>query len=61
MDFKAGDVVVLKSGGPKMTIEKIGPKNSNNEEIVAHCVWFENNQPKEDRFNPATLMLNSEK
>ena len=43
MDFKIGDVVVFKSGGPIMTIEKIGHRNSVNDEVVATCVWFENN------------------
>jgi uncharacterized protein YodC (DUF2158 family) len=61
VEFKMGDVVVLKSGGPKMTIEKIGPRNSNNGEIVANCVWFENNQTKEDKFNLVSLMLAPEK
>jgi uncharacterized protein YodC (DUF2158 family) len=32
-NFKAGDAVMLKSGGPKMTIEVI-------ENGRADCVWF---------------------
>ena len=59
MDFKVGDVVVLKSGGPKMTIEKIAPRNSTNSENVIHCVWFSNvqgdEQLKDGNFVPETL------
>ena len=45
--FKAGDVVQLKSGGPKMTIREIenwdgGPR--------AWCKWFHGNDSKEDVF-----------
>jgi len=47
MDFKVGDVVELKSGGPKMTIEKIAPRNSTDSENVIHCVWFDNYQGNE--------------
>jgi len=59
MDFKVGDVVVLKSGGPKMTIEKIEPSNSNNAESVK-CVWFNHlqdgdEQLKDGKFISETL------
>ena len=33
MDFKVGDVVVLKSGGPKMTIAAVKADR-------AICIWF---------------------
>ena len=33
MDFKVGDVVVLKSGGPKMTIAAL-------KQDRAFCIWF---------------------
>jgi len=57
MNFKAGDIVVLKSGGPKMTIEKIVHKNEPNPEIVAHCIWFENEQVKGDAFSIDIISL----
>jgi uncharacterized protein YodC (DUF2158 family) len=38
--MKPGDVVVLKSGGPKMTIEKIF-KLGNDDYESARCQWFE--------------------
>jgi uncharacterized protein YodC (DUF2158 family) len=40
MGFKEGDVVKLKSGGPKMTIERIDSDQS------ALCIWFDH---KNDR------------
>jgi uncharacterized protein YodC (DUF2158 family) len=59
MDFKVGDIVKLKSGGPKMTIEKFGTVNSNNADGI-HCVWFDNvqgdEQLKSGKFIPETLI-----
>ncbi len=37
-DLKVGDVVQLKSGGPKMTIEQIA--NFSRTYLEAKCVWF---------------------
>ena len=37
-DFKPGDVVQLKSGGPLMTIETI---EEYDEGIKALCLWFD--------------------
>ena len=50
MDFKEGDIVVLKSGGPEMTIENIGPLNFYSKIIGAHCCWFNANDLKRDVF-----------
>lgn len=36
--MKVGDVVVLKSGGPEMTILRI---HSGSAESVAECGWFD--------------------
>lgn len=38
-EFKPGDVVRLKSGGPKMTINSIGKFNYEDYES-ASCDWF---------------------
>ena len=38
--FKAGDVVCLKSGGPDMTIESIQIEEGD-QTISASCVWFD--------------------
>ena len=34
MAFKVGDIVVLKSGGPEMTVKEIDHFNG------IHCQWF---------------------
>lgn len=36
--IKAGDVVVLKSGGPKMTVERVF---DNDKGHMAACAWFD--------------------
>lgn len=42
-EFKPGDVVALKSDGPKMTIDKIG--NAQYEQFQsAWCSWFDDGQ-----------------
>ncbi len=48
MEFKIGDVVQLKSGGPRMTVEVI-------DEGLVDCVWFEKNQAHRNAFNHALL------
>jgi len=48
MEFKPGDVVQLKSGGPPMTVQAISGDN-------ATCVWFE--KTKEHRSVFATVLL----
>jgi uncharacterized protein YodC (DUF2158 family) len=40
-DFETGDLVELKSGGPKMTIEKLGNFFPGGPINGALCVWFE--------------------
>ena len=42
-EFKAGDLVWLKSGGPQMTIESV-------DEPYATCVWFEKNTPIQHQY-----------
>lgn len=58
MSFKPGDLVRLKSGGPLMTVERIG-KDSNTNEDAAWCTWFEkvgNDQiVRRDSFAPVLL------
>lgn len=46
-DFKTGDVVMLKSGGPKMTVSNFIKMNK---EVT--CKWFnKDNQINSDLFN----------
>ena len=46
--LKAGDIVILKSGSPKMTIQNITPCNDGNNS--AYCIWFVNNIKYDCRF-----------
>lgn len=50
--FKVGDVVVLNSGGPKMTIRDVKTKksfsNSSSQETEYEVVWFD--EKKEERY-----------
>lgn len=48
-EFEIGDVVKLKSGGEKMTIEEIDGEG------YVSCVWFEGTQPQRSSFTAATL------
>lgn len=47
--FEVGDVVKLKSGGEKMTIEEI------EDDGYVSCVWFEGSQVQRGTFAAATL------
>jgi uncharacterized protein YodC (DUF2158 family) len=54
MDFKVGDVVRLRSGGPDMTIVGFA-KSFPEEHSVAECRWFENGEKKAGNFPPEAL------
>jgi uncharacterized protein YodC (DUF2158 family) len=57
--LKRGDVVTLKSGGPKMTVQSIGdprPGPSANSKWV-HCIWFEDNVINEYNFDDCVLKI----
>jgi len=46
-EIKKGDRVVLKSGGPLMTVQGVGDYSmSSGIEDGALCVWFDGNNPK---------------
>ena len=56
-EFKKGDTVMLKSGGPIMTIEHLGNYSySGGPEDGAKCVWFEGAKPQDKVFDSAVLM-----
>jgi uncharacterized protein YodC (DUF2158 family) len=59
--FDVGDVVELKSGGPKMTIEGIGEYRSmtNPGETQANCSWFEKNKKLQELFDLKALKKSS--
>jgi uncharacterized protein YodC (DUF2158 family) len=48
MEIRAGDVVVLKSGGPDMTVESV-------EGLQARCAWFLNGELKRGSFPLSAL------
>lgn len=48
MDFQAGDIVLLKSGGPRMTVHAV-------DEDDVHCVWTEKNRTFRETF-PAVVL-----
>lgn len=48
--FQTGEIVRLKSGGPKMTVISMG------EEVSDYCLaWFDGAELKRDVFNEACL------
>lgn len=49
---KAGDMVRLKSGGPPMTVNRIGNKINNR---IVCCIWFDGATRHEAEFEPETL------
>jgi uncharacterized protein YodC (DUF2158 family) len=57
-EFKPGDLVRVKSGGPVMTVEQVG-KTAMLEEDAVWCVWFEKVGSKQvarkDTFAPVVL------
>jgi uncharacterized protein YodC (DUF2158 family) len=58
VQFAAGDVVRLKSGGPPMTVERLG-KDSMTQEDAVWCVWLEKVGGRQvvqrETFPPAVL------
>lgn len=49
-ELKIGDVVQLKSGGPRMTIELIVDRDG-----TIYCVWFEKTDKKKASFSKEML------
>ena len=46
-ELKVGDVVTLKSGGPKMTIESIDVSAGGSHKM-AYCVWFDEKKIRQE-------------
>ena len=44
-EWKEGDVVRLKSGGPKMIVDLVVRYSDESESV--HCIWFDNNQKRD--------------
>lgn len=49
-EFKAGDIVYLKSGGPAMTVSWVDTQNGR-----VTCQWFAEHNRNEEIFYPETL------
>jgi uncharacterized protein YodC (DUF2158 family) len=56
-EFKKGDVVELKSGGPKMTIGAVGNFSPDGPIHGAVCVWFEGKNKHEEVFDIDALRI----
>lgn len=52
-EFKKGDTVQLKSGGPIMTIQDLGEYDYIQD--GAYCVWFTRGEKSADVFDVAML------
>ena len=53
--LKIGDVVILKSGGPPMTVHNIGDYSPVGPNPGLLCVWFDSAKKMEDVFHPSTV------
>lgn len=51
--FKVGDVVMLKSGGPEMTVNEVGESLG---EPLVRCTWFAGKKNERASFKPETLI-----
>jgi uncharacterized protein YodC (DUF2158 family) len=54
--FKPTDVVMVRSGGPRMTVTQVGAAAMTGEPTV-WCTWFEKTKKFEDTFSPDALVL----
>ena len=52
--IKVGDLVELKSGGPKMTVRNVD--DGNKAALIIVCYFTKNHTLKVDRFPPETLI-----
>ena len=53
--IKKGDIVVLKSGGPSMTVSDIGEHHG--AQNMVFCIWFDGPNKKSDVFDMAVLEI----
>ncbi len=55
IEHSIGDVVILKSGGPPMTVHNIGNYDFQGINPGVLCVWFFDSKRVESVFHPNTL------
>ena len=53
VNWKEGDVVRLKSGGPKMVVDRV--KYFSDDSASVYCVWFVDSNKEECDFPPDAL------
>jgi uncharacterized protein YodC (DUF2158 family) len=54
--FKSGDLVVLKSGGPTMTVDTVNTDIFDDDRITGIlCAWFVGQKIERVRFDPAAI------
>jgi uncharacterized protein YodC (DUF2158 family) len=51
--WKEGDVVQLKSGGPRMTVDRV--MHYSDDSTSVYCVWFDDDKKQECDFPPDGL------
>lgn len=56
-EITAGDVVQLKSGGPKMTVSHVGRAHLGGDVLHAWCDWFEGTKKMEANFPLTSLKI----
>ena len=55
-EFKIGDVVRLKSGGPAMTVSHVETgANSVDGQPYLTCVWFDDGKERDGTYHPDTV------
>ena len=54
-EFKAGTVVQLKSGGPKMTIDGFKWDGGMRSTEEVECLWFDDTELKQGTFHISSL------
>lgn len=57
IQFNVGDVVILKSGGPAMTVHDVADYSPMGPNPGLHCVWFDNLKKVDDVFDPRAVEL----
>jgi uncharacterized protein YodC (DUF2158 family) len=55
-EFKAGDVVRLKSGSPDMTVEQV-EEAARTGKLMVWVVWFDGKKKMTDTFVPESLEI----
>ena len=51
--FQVGEIVQLKSGGPRMTVEEVGSAVLGGDTV--HCRWFAGAKLQDGHFIPESL------